>query len=453
MWYQPEWAPLQPLNHRNVFRCDFCRYSTPWRKRTRFYVGSNSSLSGVKNFCDGKHRHVLLRGRARGKPACMTKLAEPYPRRLCLQLAHAVCLDLGRYKGPSTLACRCSHRRIGEAKNPGPRRAFVPKDPSDLDRVELVRPQTLAIGMEQWNKFLDWLSSRLHSSVIEFLWANPGLMATFLASYGRHWYSVGGALFNLRHLYIYAQRVNPLLKGLMQEPWNVVTKWEELEPVEHRRPIPVAMLNAMAVVALNWGWVRVAAVLMIAFYGCCRPGEVLSALRKSLILPEDIGAEHSTPCFLRILKPKPGRRGMGRVQHVKIKDDIISSFLSRVFVNCHPNERLYPGSAGCFRTRWEKLLNRLNVPSSAKITPGCLRAGGTVELYKQGMPILDILWCLRLKNVETLQHYLQEISTEITMLDFPTTTRSIIKDLNSIFHHFVSISCCETGEVQIARNV
>eukprot|EP00438_Fugacium_kawagutii_P024465 Skav208079 [mRNA] locus=scaffold1800:124150:131179:- [translate_table: standard] len=448
MWIQPEWASLKPLEHHNVFRCDFCRYKTPWRKRTRFYVGARSSLSGVKNFCDKTHKHVLLRGRAKGKHACMTKLAEPYPKRLCVQLAHAVCRDLGRFKGPTTLSCRCTHRRIGEAKNPGPRRAFVPKDPAELDRVELIRPETLAIGRQHWEKFLTWIDDTLDQGVANSLWANPGLMATFLASYGRYWYSLGGALFNLRHLYICAQRMNPLLRGYMQEPWNVVTKWEELEPVEHRRPIPVALLNAMVVVALNWEWIRVAAVLMIAFYGCCRPGEVLTAVRRSLILPEDIGADPASACFLRILKPKPGRRGMGRVQHVKIKDECIFLFLSRVFRSCKPDDKIYPGSPGCFRTRWEKLLQRIGVPSSAKLTPGCLRAGGTVELYKQGMPIMDILWCLRLKNVETLQHYLQEISTEITMVDFPLPTRILIRNLSLLFSHFVSISCCETGEVQ-----
>lgn len=271
MWYQAEWRPLKPLDHQNVFRCDFCRYGTPWRKRTRFYVGSMTSLSGVKNFCKGNHRHTLLRGRAKGKPACMTKLAEPYPRKLCLQLAHSVCRDLGRFRGPDSLACRCNHRRVGEAKNPGPRRSFIPKDPTDLDRVELIRPETVAIGLQHWNKFLAWLGDTLDSIVVDSLWANPGLMATFLAAYGRYWYGVGGALFNLRHLYIYAQRENPLLRGHLQEAWNVITKWEELEPVEHRRPIPVALLNAMVVIALNWNWIRVASVLMIAFYGCCRP--------------------------------------------------------------------------------------------------------------------------------------------------------------------------------------
>lgn len=276
-------------------------------------------------------------------------------------------------------------------------------------------------------------------------------MATFLAAYGRYWYSIGGALFNLRHLYIYAQRVNHLLRGHMQEAWNVITRWEELEPVEHRRPIPLALLHSMVVIALNWRWVRVAAVLMIAFYGCCRPGEVLTAARRSLILPEDIGAHPGSSCFLRILKPKPGRRGMGRIQHIKIIDECVCRFLSTVFAKLEPNERLYPASAGCFRTRWEKILKRLGIPSSARLTPGCLRAGGTVELYKQGMPIMDILWCLRLKNVETLQHYLQEISTEITMIDFSVPTRSLIRDLSLLFYHFVSLDCYETGDVQNAR--
>jgi len=86
-----------------------------------------------------------------------------------------------------------------------------------------------------------------------------------------------------------------------------------------------------------------------------------------------------------------------------------------------------------------------------KADPGCLRAGGTVELYKQGMPILDILWTWRLKNIETLQHYLQEISTEITMIDLPLPTRTLVKNLNLLFPHFISLSSCETGEVHQAR--
>ena len=454
LWAQPEWDELQPTLHDRCFRVDFCRYGTPWRKRSRFFVGEMHPLSGLKNFCEGSHQHVLLRGRAKGEPACMTKLAQPYPRKLCGQLAHSVCLKLGRFKGPQSLTCRCSHRRIGEAKNPGPRtRSNQPeaKDPADLDRVELVRPETMAIGQKHWEKFLEWAYSSLGKMAFYDIWKVPGLMVSFLAAYGKHWYGCGGALFNLRHLYIYAQKVHPVLRGQMQPAWDVISRWQELEPVHHRRPLPVALLHSMVIVAVRWNWIRVAAVLLLTFYGCCRPGEVLSAQRKSLVLPEDLGAESGSACFLRILKPKLGRRGMGRVQHVKISDPKISHFLSLTLGSLHGAEMLHPGSAGAFRTRWDRLLRALGVPRTANLTPGSLRAGGTVELYKQGMPIMDILWALRLKNIETLQHYLQEISTEITMVDLPSSTRNLVKNLNLLFPHFLSIFSCETGEVHHAR--
>lgn len=295
------------------------------------------------------------------------------------------------------------------------------------------------------------MAETLHADVLASVWINPGLIGSFLCSYGKHLYGIGGALFHLRHLYVYAQKLVPQLRVFMQDAWNIVTKWEELEPIQHRRPVPVALLHAMTVIALNWNWFRVAAVLLITFYGCCRPGEVLTAIRKSLVLPTDIGSDDSGGCFLRILKPKPGRRGLGRVQHVKIRDADVTAFLSRVFISCHAEDPLYPGTPSSFRTRWNRILLHLGVPTSFSLTPGCLRAGGTVELYKQGTPILDILWCLRLKNVETLQHYLQEISTEITMVDFPVATRVLIKNLSLVFKYFLSNSCCETGEVHLAR--
>lgn len=440
IWWQPEWQSLSPLRHSNCMRIDFCTHGTPWRKRTRFFVGGNSVFSGFKSFCKGSHRHVLLRGRAKGKKACMTKLAEPYPKSLCSLLAHGVCNQLGLFRGPSSLVCRCTHRRIGEAKNPGPRKvaARKEKDPLDLDNVELIRPQTNAIGRANWEKFLVWAKGLVGANVFPSLWLHPGLMAAFLANYGRHWYSSGGALFNYRHLLVFAQRNYPNLRSQLQPAWEVVTRWQELNPVEHRRPLPISLLHAMVVIALHWKWFRVAGVLMICFFGCCRPGEVLAASRHSLLLPSDIGASEGTSCFLRILKPKPGRRGLGRVQHAKIVDRDACIFLSRIFGDLDATDLLYPGSTGAFRTRWDKLLQHLGVPVRCKLTPGSMRAGGTVHLYRLGTPIVDILWALRLRNLETLQHYLQEISTEITLIDLPAQTRGLVTSLSIMFPHFIS---------------
>ena len=246
-------------------------------------------------------------------------------------------------------------------------------------------------------------------------------------------------MHSLRHLIVYIQRTWPSTRGHLQEAWLVLSRWEELEAVEHRRPVPKALVDAMCVLGLSWGWYRVVCVILITFHSCARPGEVLRAPRSFLLLPEHLGAEPGSPCFLKVSKPKPGRRGMGRVQHCKIRDRNVSLFLCRLLLRVSGSELLYPGSGSAFRYRWNHLLKTLLVPSTASLTPGCLRAGGTVELYRQGMQIMDILWSLRLKNLETLQHYLQEISTQVTMIDLAWESRSRILNLAKLFQHFISM--------------
>lgn len=439
LWIQPEWEGLPGQAAYNYFKVDFCTYGTPWRKRTRFLT--NGRLANVRRLCPGNHVHVLLRGRSKQHKAAWTKVAEPYPRRLCAVLAHSACCDLGLFRGPSTLTCRSNHRRIGEAKNPGPiRKRPFGKDPEELERVNLIRPETVALGKDQWDKFFSWMTKTLRPDIALSVWKVPSLMGAMMAAYGKEWYACGGALYCYRHLVVYAQRLYPTLKGHMQQAWGIISKWEELEPIQHRRPIPLSMLNSMVALSLLWGWHRVASVLLIAFHACARPGEVLKAKRASLILAEDIGGRNGEPCFLKICKPKPGRRGLGRVQHAKLRDSHVTSFLGKTFADVDPHAFIYPGSASSFRTRWDLLLKKLRIPPSTGLTPGCLRAGGTVELYIRGMPIMDILWALRLKNLETLQHYLQEISTQITLIDLPMESRHLIFGFAAVYDRILSLS-------------
>lgn len=214
----------------------------------------------------------------------------------------------------------------------------------------------------------------------------PGLMGAFLGHYGRHLFECGKALYYFRHLVVYAQRTHPSLKGQLQPAWNIIQRWEELEPVSHRRPIPFSMMQALVALSLLWEWPRVAAVILLSFYGCCRPGKVLKAQRGHLVLPRDLSKTEG-PCFLRICKPKPGRRGVGRVQRAKLSNTVVIDFLDSVFGERFSEEKLYPGSPGAFRTRWNKLLIALKIPASDELTPAGLRAGGTVQLCCEPVPI------------------------------------------------------------------
>lgn len=169
--------------------------------------------------------------------------------------------------------------------------------------------------------------------------------------YGKFWYSQGGAMYAYRHLIVYAQRTYPAFKGALQEAWTILCKWEEPEPVCHRRPVPYALVRAMAILAVRWRWQKMTAVILITFHACARPGEVLGALRRNLVLPADIGEANADACFLRIDKPKPGRRGLGRIQHSRIKDSYTCKFLTWIQKDLSGKEPIYPGSAGAFLSR------------------------------------------------------------------------------------------------------
>jgi len=438
LWSQPEWQKIPGDAVRKFFRVDYCVFKTPWRKRTKFVT--NGRLQGVKQLCTRDHTHRVLRGRGRGQPASWTKMAEAYPTALCGVLAAAACADTQHIRHSNLHdISRCSHCRIGEAKNPGPRRPrAAPREADRLDSVELIRPETIAIGVAQWEIFVRWVVDSFGRPMLDSLWLSPPLMGYMVAAYGRHAFEAGRALFNFRHLVVYIQRSFAGMRGNLGPAWEILNRWEELEPVEHRRPIPKAMIDAMVSLAILWSWWRVACVLLIAFHGCCRPGEVLLASRVHLVFPGDIG-QHGGPIFFRIQKPKPGRRGLGRVQHTKILSEAVGKFLAGILFDLQPQAPIYFGSAGAFRTRWNRLLLGLKVPLSCGLTPAGLRAGGTVELYRQGCPISDILWTLRLKKLETLQHYLQEVSTQITMVDLPLDAKQMIYSFSELLPHFLSI--------------
>lgn len=293
-------------------------------------------------------------------------------------------------------------------------------------------------------QFRCWLSLNFSAEEVGRFFVVPTLLGYMLAAYGKHLYAKGDALYTFRHLVVYIQREFPGFRGSTQPAWDVIQRWEELEPVEHRRPLPFAMMCAMVSLCIGWGWLRIGAIILIGFHGCCRPGEVLRAVRSQLVLPCDLGLS-SGPGYLRVQKPKPGRRGMGRTQHAKTNDEEVVRFLSFVHGQDLPDAFLYSGNSAAFRLRWNKLLLALAIPASAMLTPAGLRAGGTVELYRRGTPILDILWALRLKNVETLQHYLQEIATQITMVDLPIDARTSIACLHKLLPFLLRSSSLGAG--------
>ena len=123
LWLQREWLNLIEEHGIGSFYTDYCRWGTPWRKRTRF-LGSFTA-AGLKFYCNCLVPHVRLDGYSAKHKCCWTKAAESYPKNLARYLAAALTESLKpttrrRIIDPGVCA-KCGRGRVGEAANPGPR--------------------------------------------------------------------------------------------------------------------------------------------------------------------------------------------------------------------------------------------------------------------------------------------------------------------------------------------
>ena len=403
LWALPCWRAIQAEYPESWMVLDYCQLGTSWRKRTRFYM---SDIGNQRLLCRGGHHHQQLQEYSRFHGKQWTKVAEHYPPRLNHFIAEflgAAILPVAERRRLDISACAGSGcRRIGEAKKPGP--------VVSLEEVQLVTPATARLQERVLQGFREWLSSGLSVPALTSLESCAMAYVCLLRAYGDHLFQQSEPMYKFRHLLAWYQKHKLHLRPYMPLAWDMLTRWERLVPVQHRVPMPEALLRAMLALALQRRWFRWAAILAISFYGVARVGEPLRACRRDLLLPSDSLSAPEVGVFLCVRAPQTASRGRGRVQHVCIKTLEIVLYLEWVFGQDSPDEPLYAGSAPSFRRRWDQLLSAFGVDASLGLTPGSLRGGGAVRHYKDGMSISNLMWAMRLRSVVTLESYLQEVS-------------------------------------------
>lgn len=432
LWDQPEWLNLLEDSRCAFFTTDFCCWGAPWRKRTRFFT--NSSLRSLSFLCrcSSPAMHTRLVGYSKQHRRPWT-VAEAYPARLCNCLAMFLSnelLPVERQRRLDIAECAKCNQQIGEASQPGPR-PRRPRPELDLEEVQLLSSQTLFIQQRARNLFASWLQSELSSAAWASVSQEPALWAIFLRAFGRHLYMAQQPLYIFRHLVVYYQRNHSSYPGPLSDAWDLIARWERVQPVEHRTPMPKLLFDAMICLAWMWGWKRFAMVSLLAFHGKLRISEPLRACRQDLLLPDDTGAEIQV-AFLNIEKSKTSFRGKSIVQHTKVSDDLTLFVASQVVANLHAGDRLYPATPSTYRRRWDRLLQALEVSKSWRLTPGTLRAGGAIHAYHSGTPITEILWLMRLKHLNTLESYLQSVAAMNILLKLPDAVRNRIRSFSSL---------------------
>lgn len=437
LWIQGGYSRFRPPDSGEVMRADFCRFGTPWRKRTRVAT-SVPSLKGKRFLCRcPSGRHFPLRGQHPFLKRPWTAVAEPYPRGFAHLIARSAARDIGW--GQMVQGCsRSSTLRVGEAQNPGPRIRRQPRHIS-LEQFSVQLPGTILLGERCWERFFTWCENFVQScSLLELFLQVPLFLAHAIRRYGDEEFQRGGSLLYYRHLVLTGQRKVPGLKPLAHICWDLATRWELAEPVTHRTPImPLPLLESMLMMAWQHKWYRWVGVTLLSFFGISRVGEVLRLRRRELLLPSDLLDDEHSAAYVVLWKSKTSTRQPARVQHLKLVDERAIRMLETIY-RMQPKERfLYHGSPSMYRTRWDYLLKLLEIPAELRLTPSGLRGGGSIELYRRGESITNIQWRMRIRNVSTLESYIQEVAAVSLLPELGPTVAARIKCFSQLFRiHF-----------------
>ena len=179
-------------------------------------------------------------------------------------ISEAALRDCNWKRRLSNGACSKSNEgRIGEAKNPGPRGRSIPRGFS-LEQHPVQGASSLKLGSDRWKVFLTWCNGYKFKEPIEELFAKvPVFLAHALRRYGDEEFKRGGHLSYYRHLVIAASRRYPLLKPYISICWELAARWEAMDPVCHRPPIPEPLVEALVVLSLQLGWRRWCGILLL----------------------------------------------------------------------------------------------------------------------------------------------------------------------------------------------
>ena len=97
---------------------------------------------------------------------------------------------------------------------------------------------------------------------------------------------------------------------------------------------------------------------------------------------------------------------------MKISDEPVVKLLCSIYQKLPKNDLLFEGTANQYRKRWDHLLSMFSIDKAVvRLTPGGLRGGAAVRMYRDNVPIQQIMWALRLRQQSTLEYYLQEVGT------------------------------------------
>ena len=243
-----------------------------------------------------------------------------------------------------------------------------------------------------------------------------------------------------RHILLAIQKRFKLLRPFLSEAWDSVKSWEQRAPVSLRLPVPPLVRDALFSFAMLKGfnssgteardWLTFGVGILVCFEALLRPCEWTELIAQRVAVPGRRIQSLLHNGLLTIVNGK-NRRVFGRVQVAILEDPRTLAWITWLVTDMNPGVKLFHGGTAKFRRLFKLALKALSIP--LKLTPAGLRAGGATAKFASGLfDIGKLKFRGRWASMHTLEHYLQEATAELIVMDLED---SLTRKLLQIQHH------------------
>ena len=272
--------------------------------------------------------------------------------------------------------------------------------------------------------------------IFEHSWENLEEINRMLVAYGRALYAGGRPHSHYIECINAVAGFRPVLRRNLQEAWDLGFSWVRQEPSAHHVAAPFQVCLALLTTCLLWGWTRTAGAIAFCFGGLLRPGEMITACRKQLLLPSDVAGSVSY-ALLSILEPKTRFRA-ARHQYAKVDIPDLLRVLELAFSSVVSSGKLWPFSGQTLRTRFQSLMKAIGLPLSTfggmkPLDLGSLRAGGATWLMQTTESSDFVQRRGRWINGRVMNIYLQETTALQYLKGLPPATVDRVMTLAQAF--------------------
>lgn len=226
----------------------------------------------------------------------------------------------------------------------------------------------------------------------------------------------GRALRRAKHAVLLVQIIRPDLKRNIKRSWDTLKSWEESQPSQLRRPLPLSILIGMICQARVEAflcadqpkaaekWWTFSVLIGLGFFGLLRPSELLSLCKKHIDLANSL--TFAVPAVTVAIERPKNFRQLGTTQFVSVRQADVCNWLAWLCADKSHSDLLWSYSQGEFRRLFRVISSRLSIPVGT-YSPGSLRAGGATYFFEEVPDVGRLRLNDRWASIQSLEHYIQ----------------------------------------------